>query len=358
MTRDYACRTLRVSANASLDEIKYAYRTQAKRLHPDQNSDPGAAQRFKLLKDCYEFLQQPKAGEQSTQQAAAYNRSWAAQPAAGRQKKTRSWIWFIAAILLLIFLPSISSRQKKNSVPGKIAETVTVRKPDFTEGQGVDANNNGLPDFIVRNGRFTGAVSGKDFGPATLANLNARKTSAPVPVKPAPVKPVPVKPAPVKPSAAPTAAAAINYISYSNFKSYAYYPVRQFLDATGWTLSSNGSRELPEDLKNKIRKIGDYLHEHYTYGTYKAADGIGQDNDNVFDCDDFAGLMYRMGREAGLEMYIIDLPDHWANAVRYGNTLYTVEPQGVQVKYRDTSKFGTLTVADYARYTERIVVER
>jgi hypothetical protein len=65
-----------------------------------------------------------------------------------------------------------------------------------------------------------------------------------------------------------------------------------------------------------------------------------------------------MGREAGLEIYIIDLPNHWANAVRYGNTLYTVEPQGVQVKYRDTSKFGTLTVADYSRYTERIVVER
>jgi hypothetical protein len=349
---------LHVSANASLDEIKYAYRTRAKRLHPDQNSDPGAARRFRLLKECYEFLQQPKAGEWSAQQAAAYSRTRAAQPAAGQRKKKRPWIWLIAAILLLIFLPSISSRQKRNGNSGKSAKAITSGKPDFTEGQGVDANNNGLPDFIVRNGRFVGAVSGKDFGPATLANLNARKASTPVPIQPAPITHVPVKPAPIKPSDAPAAVASINYTNYSNFRNYAYYPVRQFLDATGWTLSSNRSHELPEDVKNKIRKIGDYLHEHYTYGTYKAADGIGQDNDNVFDCDDFAGLMYRMGREADLEMYIIDLPNHWANAVRYGNTLYTVEPQGVQVKYRETSKFGSLTVGEYARHTGRIVVER
>jgi hypothetical protein len=223
-----------------------------------------------------------------------------------------------------------------------------AKNSDFYEGQRVDANGNGAPDFIVQNGRFIGTVSGKDFGPATLENFNDRKSTRPVSIKPAPVKPL----------AIPAAAANIQYTNPTNFRNYFYYSARQFLDATGWTLTSARSYELPEDIKNKIRKIGDYLHDHYTYGTYKSFDGIGQDDDHVFDCDDFAGLMYRMGREAGLEMYIINLPGHWANAVRYGNTLYTVEPQGIRVKYRDTSKFGKLTVADYARYTEQIVVEQ
>jgi hypothetical protein len=227
-------------------------------------------------------------------------------------------------------------------------------KSDFTEGQGIDVNGNGLADFVVRNNRFIGTVSGKDFGPATRENLKAHKTAAPVTPKP-----VPVKPAQTRPKAVPAAAAAIRYASYSNFSKYAYYPVDAFLNATGWSLTSNRSHELPEDLKNKIRTIGDYLHDHYTYGTYKSTrNGIGQDDDNVFDCDDYAGLMYRMGREAGLEMYIINLPNHWANAVRYKNTLYTVEPQGITVKYRNTSKFGSITIAEYAGYTREIVVEK
>jgi hypothetical protein len=269
----------------------------------------------------------------------------------------------VAVTFVILFLASQCSKNEQRSA---IEESnLPNNKSDFQEGQGVDANNNGKPDFIVRNGRFIGTVSGKDFGPATLANLSAQKTTTPTQIKPVTIEPATVpatvptiKPATIKPSAVPAAASTINYTNYTNFSNYAYYPVRQFLDATGWTLTSMRSHELPEAIKNKIRKIGDYLHDHYTYGTYKSFDGIGQDDDHVFDCDDFAGLMYRMGREAGLEMYIISLPGHWANAVRYGNTLYTVEPQGITVKYRDTSKFGNLTVADYARCTEQIVVGR
>ncbi|GHU90112.1 hypothetical protein FACS189476_09850 [Spirochaetia bacterium] len=257
--------------------------------------------------------------------------------------------FIIKSIAVIFLILSLASSCSKSEPYGTIERSNPPNiRSDFQEGQGVDANNNGKPDFIVRNGRFIGTVSGKDFGPATVANLNARKTTAPTQIKPTQIKP----------SAVPAAASAINYTNYTNFKNYAYYPVRQFLDTTGWTLTSQRSHELPEDIKNKVRKIGDYLHSRYTYGTYKPFDGIGQDDDNVFDCDDFAGLMYRMGREAGLDMYIISLPGHWANAVRYGNTLYTVEPQGVKVKYRDTSKFGKFTLADYARYTEQIVVER
>jgi hypothetical protein len=259
---------------------------------------------------------------------------------------------FIMGIIILFFIfrkPVTDSFQ--NATQYKIPNSVTS---DFKEGQGIDANGNGIPDFVVRSGRFIGAASGKDFGPATLKNLNARKTSAPVTPKP-----VPVKPAQAKPPAVPAAAAVIHYATYNNFSRYAYYPVNDFLNATGWSLASNRSHELPEDLKNKIRTIGDYLHDHYTYGSYKSSrNGIGQDDDYVFDCDDYAGLMYQMGREAGLEIYIINLPNHWANAVRYKNTLYTVEPQGVYVKYRNTSKFGSITVAEYAKYTQEIVVEK
>jgi hypothetical protein len=258
-----------------------------------------------------------------------------------------------SAAMLFVIVSLTVSCSKTEPYNGPDFQKHDLQKTDFREGQGVDTNGNGKPDFVVRGGRFIGTVSGRDFGPATMENFNANRTTAPAQIKPATVEP-----ARIKPSNVPASASAVNYTNYTNFRNYINYPIRQFLDATGWDLTSNRSHELPENIKNKIREIGDYLYGHYTYGTYKASDGIGQDDDHVFDCDDYAGLMYRMGREAGLEMYIIDLPGHWANAVRYGNTLYTVEPQGVKVKYRNTNKFGNLTVADYARYTEQIVVER
>jgi hypothetical protein len=157
-----------------------------------------------------------------------------------------------------------------------------------------------------------------------------------------------------------TRGADLKYIRYSNFKNYAHDPVNSFLAANGWDITSQRTdAELPESVKNKVREIGDYLHAHYTYGTRKTYNGLGQDDDAVFDCDDFAALMYRMGRKAGLEMYIIDLPGHWANAVRYGRTLYTIEPQGYEAKYsREAAQFGIQNVTQYAGYTENIVVEK
>jgi hypothetical protein len=157
-----------------------------------------------------------------------------------------------------------------------------------------------------------------------------------------------------------TRGADLKYDTPSNFRNYAWYPVNSFLAANGWDITSQRTyAELPETVKNKVREIGDYLHAHYTYGMRKTYNGLGQDDDAVFDCDDFAALMYRMGRKAGLEMYIIDLPGHWANAVRYGRTLYTIEPQGYDVKYnREAAQFGVQNVTQYARYTENIVVEK
>jgi hypothetical protein len=157
-----------------------------------------------------------------------------------------------------------------------------------------------------------------------------------------------------------TGAQNICYKEPDNFRNYAFYPAREFLDANGWNMTSIRTyNELPLSIMDKVREIGDYLHAHYRYGTRKKYNGLGQDDDTTFDCDDFAALMYRMGRQAGLEMYIIDLPDHWANAVRYGNTLYTIEPQGYdKVRYRENVTVGARNVTQYALHTENIVVEK
>lgn len=51
---------LGVSPNATDDEIKRAYRTLARRYHPDGNPDPAAAERFKEIGRAYETLRDPE----------------------------------------------------------------------------------------------------------------------------------------------------------------------------------------------------------------------------------------------------------------------------------------------------------
>lgn len=50
---------LRVSKQASLEEIKSAYRSLASRYHPDVNSDPDAGDIFKLINRAYNILSDP-----------------------------------------------------------------------------------------------------------------------------------------------------------------------------------------------------------------------------------------------------------------------------------------------------------
>ena len=47
---------LGVSSDASADEIKRAYRKLARDLHPDTNSDPSAAERFKAVSEAHSVL--------------------------------------------------------------------------------------------------------------------------------------------------------------------------------------------------------------------------------------------------------------------------------------------------------------
>jgi len=51
---------LGVSPNASLEDIKKAYRSLAMRHHPDRNMHPGSATRFNAIKSAYELLSDPK----------------------------------------------------------------------------------------------------------------------------------------------------------------------------------------------------------------------------------------------------------------------------------------------------------
>jgi len=65
--KDYY-KTLGVSENASIDEIKKAYRKQAKQYHPDYNpNDPNAEAKFKEISEAYAVLSDEKARAQYDQ---------------------------------------------------------------------------------------------------------------------------------------------------------------------------------------------------------------------------------------------------------------------------------------------------
>jgi hypothetical protein len=73
-------RTLGLSAGASDNEIKQAYRLKAKRLHPDRNPSPNAHQEFILLTEAYEYLINHRHSETSAQQYTQYTYQPTYQP--------------------------------------------------------------------------------------------------------------------------------------------------------------------------------------------------------------------------------------------------------------------------------------
>jgi curved DNA-binding protein len=58
MARDYY-EVLGVAHDASADELQRAFRTLARRYHPDVNHDPGAEERFKEINEAYHVLADP-----------------------------------------------------------------------------------------------------------------------------------------------------------------------------------------------------------------------------------------------------------------------------------------------------------
>ena len=57
--RDYY-EVLGVQRNATEDDIRRAFRKLAFDHHPDRNSDPGSAERFKEINEAYEVLRDPE----------------------------------------------------------------------------------------------------------------------------------------------------------------------------------------------------------------------------------------------------------------------------------------------------------
>jgi hypothetical protein len=74
--------------------------------------------------------------------------------------------------------PTVTATQQENTQQRPTTQQeITQQQPraDYPESQRLDVDGNGNPDFVVRNGRLIGTVSGRDFGPATFANFNSRK---------------------------------------------------------------------------------------------------------------------------------------------------------------------------------------
>ncbi len=67
---------LGVSSNATVEEIKRAYRQKAKELHPDKNKSPDAHEQFILLTEAYECLTDIKSGKSRVQQPTKSYYDW------------------------------------------------------------------------------------------------------------------------------------------------------------------------------------------------------------------------------------------------------------------------------------------
>ena len=59
MARDYY-EVLGVSRDATADQIQQAFRTLARKHHPDVNKDPAAEERFKEVNEAYHVLSDPE----------------------------------------------------------------------------------------------------------------------------------------------------------------------------------------------------------------------------------------------------------------------------------------------------------
>jgi DnaJ-class molecular chaperone len=74
-------KTLKISRNATDDQIKKAYRKLARLFHPDVNSDEGAETQFKLIGEAYAVLSDES--KRRIYDMTGFNRfgSWAARSA-------------------------------------------------------------------------------------------------------------------------------------------------------------------------------------------------------------------------------------------------------------------------------------
>ncbi|MCW3805925.1 J domain-containing protein [Plebeiibacterium marinum] len=90
---------LGVTTNATLDQIKKAYRSKAKKLHPDINKSENAHDEFILLNEAYEYLLNTsgthfnrfKRAQEQAQKQAAYHKAWEKQERENAKKRAREY---------------------------------------------------------------------------------------------------------------------------------------------------------------------------------------------------------------------------------------------------------------------------
>lgn len=69
-------KVLNLNKGASLENIKKAYRELAKKYHPDHNSSPQAADRFREIQTAYEYLEDHPYAETSDSFSDSYSKSY------------------------------------------------------------------------------------------------------------------------------------------------------------------------------------------------------------------------------------------------------------------------------------------
>lgn len=68
-------KVLGLNEGASEEEIKKAYRTLAKKYHPDHNTSPDAAKKFREIQEAYEYLKDNPDYRSSGSYSYSQNRS-------------------------------------------------------------------------------------------------------------------------------------------------------------------------------------------------------------------------------------------------------------------------------------------
>jgi molecular chaperone DnaJ len=75
--RDYY-ETLEVSRDASVPELKKAFKKKAMKFHPDRNPDnPEAAEKFKEAAEAYDVLSDPQKNQHMISLATKVSKEWA-----------------------------------------------------------------------------------------------------------------------------------------------------------------------------------------------------------------------------------------------------------------------------------------
>lgn len=82
---------LGVSSNATVEEIKRAYRQKAKELHPDKNKSTDAHEQFILLTEAYECLTYIKLGKTRVQQPTTSYANWQRQSRERAREQAREY---------------------------------------------------------------------------------------------------------------------------------------------------------------------------------------------------------------------------------------------------------------------------